>query len=432
MPYAYGNNSQSTISLFNNRKFYDTDVLRYNSIEPSYIANRTFIDTFVEKPFYGRIDDKSFSVVSGRNIILNSNSPIDELNFKDSEYIKKFRGVDVFAMNFVVDAFNEMADFYNTTCQLLPQLVQEDVLLTIAPRKGWTSPVEAYKQYMDKVFKLYLQDYYSYDETVEVTNFDTFMQSFVRFLKNNRDSFSILFSSFMVSRGISILSSGLAIDILDEDYGDDYVKTSKYLGSKTYVHLIETVRRYGFFIDRTVPWRLIANLSSTAMIAYMDPYGFNSLEDMFKTQFVRSSKYDLFLLRDTMINAYKYLVQYEPKFIKNEQDLCGLNLQELDRDNRTKKEYYEKYPLEKWLDLYVSLRALAVRSDFNNSVLKKVQTQTKQIFITSGLDMAVNNIDSLFNTYGDLLLKKEYFTTKFEDVTTLPQQEPRSTRDIFK
>lgn len=424
MSYAYGQNSQSSILLFENRKFYDTDILPLNSFEPTYLANKTFIDIFVEKPFYGRIDDSSFSVVSGQKINLNRSMPVDTLPFDDSKYIKKFKDADVFAMNFIVDAFNDMANFYNSTCQLLPELVKENILLSISPKIGWSSPIQAYKNYIEDIAITFLDEYYSINEDQEIKNFETFIKTFLIFLKNRKGAFSVIFSDFMLSRGANILRSGLCVEIADEEHGDDYIKTTSYLGSKSYSHLIESSRRYGFFIDRRAPWRLIANLSSTSMIAYMDRYGFNSLNEMFKKQFIRSSELDLFLLRDSLINIYSIVVNDKPNFLVIKENKCGTNTQEIPRDLKDKKYYYQKYPLQSWLNVYITLRSESVMSKMNEEFLKKIQLEAKQLYISKNLQSALEYIDNKFNTYGDLLLKKQFFTTKYESAINTNTNEP--------
>jgi hypothetical protein len=246
--FSEGSNNLSAENVFLERKKY-TDVIFPDGL----ISN--MCDTWGKDRFYGKINPHG-STVLPRGRYLKPLRPAAE-------------GKNFFALNFVADAWRDLA-------QKLRDLADTGVLFQDSP---WASP---------KIYKAYESANYSYDEYMKEAVFPVFTESFMDGKKNSSltgfDSFMDLFSEYyqdIVAR-VGVLTrsgyieggltgpqvTGLVIEIGDDPYDDDLMKIQKY-GDWNFNVVASVVSQYGFMIDRNIPWRLVADLSSKAMQEYM-------------------------------------------------------------------------------------------------------------------------------------------------------------------
>jgi len=431
MRYAYGNNSQTSYESFEHRRYYDTVIVPISKEEVDiHAANDTFIDIFINKPYYGRIDHHSDAVIAVADRPPGKSAPLVNIPFDEGKYLKKFKTKNnIYAMNFVVDAFEDMALYFNRACQLGSSLLKEGPLGILSPEVGWVSARQVYENYIKDIYNYFVRYYDENRYDFEIKDFSDFYVEFKRFLIRNRDSFSILYSSFCMSRYVSPNISGLIVEIAIDDHSDDFIKTSKYLSNKNYEFFKESAKRYGFYVDRNVPWRLIANLSSGNMVPYMKKYGLENLEDVFNKQFTKSYKYDLTLLRETIARIYNLFVANYPNYKKIVLNDCVEEPRVFKRAPLNLEQFYNNNPLERWLNLYLTLRAVSTREEFSTQRLHQFEQQVKQIFLSSGLDAALLYVNNIFNGYRSTVMKKEFFTAKWFDAITTDT--PEKKKDSF-
>jgi hypothetical protein len=425
MIYSYGKNSQGSIDLFENRKSYENLIVPIKKNEPYNTSYEVYIDLFINKPFYTRVDDESISVFTGRKRNVSATADKRSFPYDEKAFIKRFPNSDISAMNFLVDAFVDMANYYNQSCLVLPQLSKDGPLGTLTPRVGWSAVTSEYETFLENTYSYYLEDFYTTDMNFKIKNFDDFVNYFSKFLINSSNAFSVLFSSFNISRYSSPLTSGLMVEIAIDDHSDDFIKTANYFADPNYVFLMETAKRFGFYFDRNVPWRLIANLSSKTMISYMERYGINNTSELFKKQFVPCYEEDLRMLKDVFINGYIFLLNQHPNY-ESLVDDCVVKYETKKRERPSIEEFYSKYPNKYFLKLYVMLRAASIGMKLTDPMVNNLLDQTRQIYAARGEKEAVRHVYNSTNKYRKLLLNKNYFTTKYESVTNTSTNEPTS------
>ena len=145
---------------------------------------------------------------SGALRTLNPNVSKMSFAYDEKYYMKKFNNTDVYAMNFVVDAFTEMANYYNASCQVMVQLSKDGPLGFLEPKVGWYSPTFFYDLFIEDISKYYVDDFYREREKRTIKNFSDFRNSFTSFLLQHKQAFSILFSTFVLSRYVTPNISG--------------------------------------------------------------------------------------------------------------------------------------------------------------------------------------------------------------------------------
>lgn len=249
---AAANNDQGAYRLFVNRKEY------HNSAWASYAKRPTPIDMWYEKPYFGRLD--SF----GNALSVNN------------QYMKQFdnRSKNVFALNFVVDAFQNMVDFYNTGINVGKVKTENSSLVILEAKEGWYSQDKQYELYLSNaLYKSFNASFMAKGNDHKVSNFEDFMIMFKKFLSTVLPRFPFTKTGYISSTKNDPITSGLMIEILENvDCGNDQEKYDSFINDPNIDFYLYSAQRYGFKVDKNVPWRLVADLGSPIMQKFMENY----------------------------------------------------------------------------------------------------------------------------------------------------------------
>ena len=129
----------------------------------------------------------------------------------------------------------------------------------------------------NEYFSLLSQTFKSHvrEQAINISDFDDFIDVLMRFLKNGALTFPFTKTGFIKSRHSSMLGSGLVIEIASLDYNNDQTKVDQFINSPNWDFYVQTCNSYGFIIDTSAPWRLMADLDSVIMKEYASRYGFD-------------------------------------------------------------------------------------------------------------------------------------------------------------
>jgi hypothetical protein len=244
------NNGGSAKINFENRKAYRTEVFN-----DDLISNAAY--TWGKDRFYGKLNTKGEAVLPRRAFL----KPL-RYTVENDTYL---------ALNFVADAWRDLAE-------RLRKLRDQNIIYEESPwsapqiHKAYQDPYDIYSTYMkDQVFGVFVNYYLSRSSPTrkKVKDFDTFLSEFTPFFDRVISKTGFLTYSGMVESGWTTpLVSGLIIELATEDYDSDRNKTAKF-GDFNFGLVADIAAQYGFKIDRNVPWRFVADLSSKAMQEYM-------------------------------------------------------------------------------------------------------------------------------------------------------------------
>jgi hypothetical protein len=208
--------------------------------------------SFPENFLYGRIDLE-------KNVI-----------YPNDQAIKVIPNSNVSALNFVVDAYEEFRSFLkiNKFNKLHddPVIKGEDWKAT----KGWKGINSFYNEKMTKLVSSFADQYLvATKKEREIKGFEDFIRVFVNdFYLNTMQDMPITKSGFLQSVHAGPHFSGLAIQITNIDASDYAAKFNKFVNSKNFKMFSWSAANFGFMLDYHVPFRLVANLNSSAMISY--------------------------------------------------------------------------------------------------------------------------------------------------------------------
>jgi hypothetical protein len=249
---AAANNDQGAYRLFLNRKEYHDSAWDY------YIKRPIPLDMWYNKPFYGRLDSYG-NAISVKN-----------------QYMRQVpnRSKNVFALNFVVDAYENMIEYYNIGINVGKVKIQNSNLVTLEAKEGWHSQDKQYDLYLSNiVYKAFNASFMAKGFDDKVSNFEDFMGLFKKFLSKAIPGFPLTRVGYISSTKNDPITSGLMLEILiDADCGDDKKKYDSFINDPNINFYLYTAQRYGFKIDKNAPWRLVADLGSPIMQKFMENY----------------------------------------------------------------------------------------------------------------------------------------------------------------
>jgi hypothetical protein len=229
----FSNNSSKASEFFKSKKEYDKAF-------PVVTKNRVY-DLWYKRPYFGKINSNGITVYPKEEFLDNLD---DDGQFK--------------ALNFVADAFRDLQSFIRRAKDR--KAYPADFLGDFSPKRAWKSlPVEYDNYFEEFVFGPFLNNHLV---GKKIDSFDTFVKEYLRFARTVAPDTSITQNEYILSNKCTNKISGLVIDLLAEDHGDNENKVKEYLEKFEYLNFINPCRNFGFRINKNAPWQLIADLTT--------------------------------------------------------------------------------------------------------------------------------------------------------------------------
>jgi hypothetical protein len=261
-------NNEPLAGLFNKRAYYK-------------LLNSDDLTNFgAEKYLYGRVDRefKPVYAYSGYSF-----------NFKSIER-KARNNEDHRALNFVVDAFNDLAQQFAKCLQIGQIDGDHPYLSNLRVYRSYQDPRKAYNNYINSYTNIFAS------KNRDVEKFEDIQPRIDAALKVSSKSSPFTFPAFVKNRRTPITITGLAIEIADVNAANDNAKMDLFLNSLNWQFYLTAARSFGFMVDLDVPWRLVADIGSSVMLSYAARYGASTTDEVLNQYFNDAS--------------YQYLLEY--------------------------------------------------------------------------------------------------------------------------
>jgi|14BtaG_2_1085337.scaffolds.fasta_scaffold00386_10 hypothetical protein len=179
-------------------------------------------------------------------------------------------GAQIAALDFVATAFDDMAMRYdelargNRVNTGLRFGSPSQALESIRAFKGYQNPLVAFSNQVT-AYHIALNESLTKAERDGINNLSDYLRIYVDVLASANKVVPYHLSDYVRSPYNSPLTTGLVIEIADENYSDDGRKTEYFLQSSNFRLYTKLAQEFGFMIDKDIPWRLVADITSAAM-----------------------------------------------------------------------------------------------------------------------------------------------------------------------
>jgi len=231
----------------------------------------------------------------------------------------------------------------------------------------------------------------------EIKNFDQFLVKFVDFLYEFAELNPLSSPAFLLSKSSDISTTGLVLDLELKDFSKDEDKFA-FIVSPYFDYFKSCAQRFGFYIDKNYPYRLVANLSSAPMKKFMADAGYASdnLLSILYTDFTPAHRNDLEIFKNMAFNLYRNIIASRPDIYETFQIDDDLYTRIEQREYYLSSDLEKNYPDEYWLDFYARLRNIEASLDFAPQQVEKIINNSIEIKKIVDKDRAMDYINKVF------------------------------------
>ena len=248
-----------TISIKNGMpaKYLFEERANYDRLYPKGFGFPEPIDFWLEKNrMYGLLDLKKNMITPNPKFIIQ---------------LSQGKNDNLFAFDFVVDAFKDFKRYM--TAKNGQKLVEdgERIKKLVKAHKAWDDPYRIRTDLDQAVYDAFTNSFLrTGNQHKKIKDIDTFMEVFLNSLmKHTVTEIPLTMQGMLLSNTITPMSSGLCIEISKDDKSDVTKIFDTYLNNVNYKSYLMTASKFGFLVDKNVPYRLVANLSSPKMQEYI-------------------------------------------------------------------------------------------------------------------------------------------------------------------
>jgi len=385
-------NKESTLKLFNKRLTYgiNSGIARYTNL----------IDFIAEKMMYGRVSRRFVPI-----IVPEKSKNLKSLN------ITVAQEKNMWALNFVVDAFNDLEQQFRKAAIAKKIDTKDPYLTNIKVYKAYENPRVRYQQYMNQLKATYRALSNFRPPIYKIENFDDFTEFLVKSAKTSGRRNPFTFPAFVKSRKCPITVSGLAIEIANLDISNDDRKVQAFISSNNWQFFVNAAATYGFMVDKNVPWRLVADIGSSPMIQYATRYRLNSTNQVlnFAYNSAHLSYYNTFKAR--LLNMYNFV---KPQFIQYTEECNGRTMM-----RRKKPVNYQSlsrlediYPESYFIKLYCNIRFEEEESEFTENERRLLVDDVLEVAKARNATKAISQFEIILNKPFDYQGSLGYYNKK--------------------
>ena len=381
-----GRNGLGSYDAFEARKAYQ--VIPYFGDLPAPLRS------WYQQLYFGRVDRVQNGVVPKQ----------------DTSLLKQIKGQEtsnVLVFNFVADAFKDLR-LHMERAGNAGLITRESFYYKIEALSSFEPYKNQRKGVLDFIAQR-LNQRINLSNTIynRVTGFVPYIDELLNFYKTGKIEVPTTLTGYVVSRYSDQYMSGLSISLVEEDNSVDRVKVQTYILDPNFRCFVLTARMYGFYVDRNMPWRIVANPFSEPMLRYLGEYGVASGTPMgvtaarfFPYYYDKTYPQDIQDLKETLMKMYNDYAEAHPGITETPEATIRcpdkLALVKQLREPVTLSDLNDLGD-SYWLDLYFKLRiqesSLRI-DDYHKRILKVIE-----IYSAQGIDKAVKSINDQIKPY---------------------------------
>lgn len=265
----------------------------------------------------------------------------------------------------------------------------------------WRQDYVAYLQQMQESYSTQFMDTPAKKD--QIKNFRQYVTSFLDFAAVANPGFPLTFSKYFISRHSGIFPTGLAFEIGNEKYGEDFTSFTKYFDDVNFKFFAQEAQNHGFIIDRHAPFRLVVNLTSRPMKKYMQRSGYANVDQVFEELYfspMQAEFYEIVKMISFLYSeAYPPGSTYAEMCYKNGKTSYSLKPRETfnPQDFNTLQELISYMGASTWLRIYSFIKAREVNIDLSQREFDDIVEKATNLNKVLDIDAALVYINDKFN-----------------------------------
>lgn len=394
-----GNNSINSLTLlYSDREYYSEYIIPF--IKKYTSPNLIFGDLLNKNALYGLVDEE-----------LNSIYPIET-------FLKRIPSATEepkYVMDFVADAFNQL-NAYLSTAALTGKISREGPFFNLKAHRAWVRP-QVLLDYTEERLLNSFRDEINNNKILSSKLIDgkTFNKYFIQFLKSNiKSGVPVTKTSVLLSSNFSTFINGLMIDFKKDKADDDTLKYENYWNNKDFPCFADACRKFGFKIDVNVPWRLMIDLNSPAVIkdettgkhnAYLTNYGINNITELFSNRYQKTMLDELEYIKQLFFNIYTQIAVEFPYY---ELDYNKLTIEDFNKRTVFERPIYNKQSYEKlfsdtyWMRVYAYLRNFEEKRNLKQQEFDNIVRKANDFINIKRNEDGLNIINNYFKQFKEV------------------------------
>ena len=208
-------------------------------------------------------------------------------------------------MSFVGEAFFGLSRHFRKSIQIGAIRDSDPYLSNLVAYTGYQDPKRAYQRYLTALTSA--MSTYKKNKGFKITNFEQFITFLKDFSMSVEGTYPVTKTGFIKSRLNPIVGNGLTIEVSDLSYTNDDQKINEFVNSSNFGYFLNACDSYGFMVDISAPWRLVADLDSVAMQGYAARYGYTSTDAVIDFAFSKVHNPFFRALPATLLTLYNNL-----------------------------------------------------------------------------------------------------------------------------
>ena len=248
---VYITNGTPTKSIFSERE-------KYNKLYPKGFGFPKPIDFFTEKNRkYGMLDQRKNILIPNSDFLFNIGGTKER---------------EIFVFDFVADAFRDFLHYING--KINQRLIDDGgkIKKKFKAHKGWQDITSIREKYDEANYNSFVTSYLKYgNKHRKIKDFSDFIEIFMNgYTANMLNEIPMTTQGIILSNITSPMASALCIEISEKDKSNQFDMFNTYINNKNYKTYLMAAANFGFMVDKNVPYRLVANLGSPKMMAYLE------------------------------------------------------------------------------------------------------------------------------------------------------------------
>lgn len=366
-----GSNFLSAFDSYDESLYYDIKFPQSPSTPEAFAIRATM------RGLYGKVDTHGYSIMPRREYI---SQVVTEEGTHNALYIVK-------------ECFEEMSNYYSQLAAQNKLNINSVTLKEIKLAKSWVDPSLAYAAHHKKLLNEF--DSKKNPDLPEIKDYKTYESSFMGYLLTH--TAPITMSGFCASRYADPLQTGLVLDIDSEDFSEDRVKYEGYIKDPNFMVYRKVANRFGFRIDKHIPWRLYFDLKNVYSRRKMAKFGVDNLENFFEKFYQRVVDVELDQMASFLATSYREYYEQNPSyFISKYCREGGTKYEEIGRLPTTLEKLDREYNSNHWIRAYIYFRSVENKKKWKQSKFERVVREATAIYTYRGKQQAYFYIESHF------------------------------------